>query len=119
MDTYSSLELLGFFLALPLIIILIVLTAKYGKKYTNKMTNGRIIRIVERIPLNQTTYMAVVLINDEPYVISGGEKGVEILLKLDDSVTDKLSDTDLNINMGMFKKLSYFKKGKGQDEKKY
>lgn len=74
---------------LPIIIILIYITLKFGGKHMVNISKGKMIRVVERVQLSQNTFLAVVIIDDKPYVISSSDKGVNILKELDESVIEK------------------------------
>jgi len=71
-----------FMLFLPMIIFLIYITAKYGGTYLSKINNGRVIRVYERVPLGQNSFLTVVTIAGKPYVISNTQNEVKILLEL-------------------------------------
>jgi flagellar protein FliO/FliZ len=96
------------------------LTLKFGGKYMNNMTSGRLIRVMERVQLGQNTFMSVVIINNKPYVITNGEKGAEILMELDEEVIERYKNNNsldyksiLNLDKLLINKL----KGKVKDEK--
>jgi flagellar protein FliO/FliZ len=87
------LDTLKLMVLLPVIILLIYISFKYGGKYMGKMNNGKMIKVLERVPMGQNSYLAVISILGKPYVVSGGEKGSEILLELDESI---LSSNEVN-----------------------
>lgn len=93
MDGNFILQLLKLIVLLPLVVFLIFFTMKYSGKYMERMSRGRIIKIIEKVPLNQNTFLAVISINNKPYLITNGEKGAHILLELDEeSINDYLLD---------------------------
>lgn len=82
MDNIAANSLIKLFIFLPLIIILIYLVLKYEGKYLMKLGSGRIVKIVERVPLSNKAALIVAIINGKPYVISSTEQKVEILMEL-------------------------------------
>jgi len=111
------LSLVKLILLLPLIIVLIYITFKYGGRYMNKMSSGRIIKIVERVPLSQTCILSVVIIDNKPYLISNGEKGAQILLELDPQVAEhyqKRGDLADKLPQGYLDLSSILGKRKGE-----
>lgn len=67
---------------LPMIIFLIILSAKYGGRYLNKLGSGKLIKVYERVPLSQNSFLSVVSIAGKPYIISNTQNDVKILLEL-------------------------------------
>lgn len=121
MDWNLLLDFLKLAILLPVIIFLIYITLKYGSKYSAKFSTNKIIKVIERVPLGQNTYISVVTIGDKPYVISSGDKGAQILLELDeklfeDCMKDK-SQNNVNIEQIISKVLKSGFKGKVKDEK--
>ena len=121
MDWNLLLDFLKLAILLPVIIFLIYITLKYGSKYSAKFNTNKIIKVIERVPLGQNTYISVVTIGDKPYVISSGDKGAQILLELDeklfeDCMKDK-SQNNVNIEQIISKVLKSGFKGKVKDEK--
>lgn len=90
-------DALKFLVLLPLILLLIYITFKYGSRYMGRINNGRIIKVLERVPMGQNSYLAVISIAGKHYVISGGEKGNQILLELDETV---MKGYQSNISLG-------------------
>ncbi|EYE88832.1 hypothetical protein Q428_06085 [Fervidicella metallireducens AeB] len=89
MDGNFVIQLLKLIVLLPLVVFLIIFTMKYSGKYMEKMNRGKIIKIIEKVPLSQNTFLAVVSINNKPYLITNGEKGAQILLELnEESIND-------------------------------
>lgn len=120
MDQGFALQLLLLLVFLPLVIALIYISLKYGGKYMNKMGGNKLIKVVERTQLSQHSFLAVVKINNKPYVVSSSDKEVKILMELDEST---LGDYDRNFEMpldkfnGLQHSLSNFIKGKMKNEK--
>lgn len=82
-------SLIKIFIFLPLIIILIYLVLRYQGKYLMKLGSGRIIKIVEKVPLSNKSSLLVALINGKPYVISSTDEKVEILMELPQECVDE------------------------------
>lgn len=121
MDWNLLLDFLKLAILLPVIIFLIYITLKYGSKYSAKFNTNKIIKVIERVPLGQNTYISVVTIGDKPYVISSGDKGAQILLELDEKLFEDCikakSQNSENIEQIISKVLKSGFKGKVKDEK--
>lgn len=76
---------------LPATILLIYVSLKFGGKQMNNLSNGKLIRVVERIQLSQNAFLAIVVINNKPYVVSSSNEGVQILKELDESVMESIN----------------------------
>ncbi|MCX7885536.1 MAG: flagellar biosynthetic protein FliO [Caloramator sp.] len=83
MDYSFFYELLKIIVLMPLIIFLIYITFNFGEKYLKKLNNKRIIKIYEKVPMGQNTYLSVVCIDDKVYLISSSNNGIRILKELD------------------------------------
>lgn len=97
MESNFIMDALKLLVLLPLILLLIYITFKYGGKYMGRMNNGRIIKVLERVAMGQNSYLAVITIAGKPYVVSAGEKGNQILLELDETV---MKEYENNISLG-------------------
>lgn len=95
MDLSFLSQILLLLVLLPVIIVLIYLTLKFGGKYMGNMSTGRIIRVLERVQLSQNSFLAVVLIDEKPYVISSGDKGINILRELDETTIERYKNNSL------------------------
>lgn len=95
MNNAAADSLIKLFIFLPLIIILIYLVLRYEGKYLMKLGSGRIIKIVERVPLSNKGALIVAIINGKPYVISSTEQRNEILMELPQECIDN-NKTDEN-----------------------
>ena len=115
MDSNFFIDFLKMIVLLPVILMLIYITLKYGSKYMGKFTGGKVIKVHERVPLGQNVFLSVVTIGDKPYVVTNGEKGAHILLELNEDIIKKYE-----INQGLDKKFSnvdlagYIEKIKGK-----
>lgn len=121
MDWNLLLDFLKLAILLPVIIILIYITLKYGSKCSAKFSTNKIIKVIERVPLGQNTYISIVTIGDKPYVITSGDKGAQILLELDEKLfEDYMKDknqNNQNIEQIISKVLKSGFKGKVKNEK--
>lgn len=88
MDSNFIFEFLKMLLLLPLILLLAYCSLKYGGKYMSNLSSGKIIKVHERVPLGQNSFLSVVTIGGKPYVITNGEKGAQILLELDENILE-------------------------------
>jgi len=89
MDAQLAASFLKVIIFLPLVIILAYLSLKLGG--TKMMSGGgRLIKIVERVPLTGKSYLCVAVINGKPYVIGSSEDKVEILMELPEESLEKL-----------------------------
>lgn len=94
MDLNFLSQILLLVVTLPIIIVLIYITLKFGGKYMGNISGNKLIRVVEKVQLSQNTFLAVVIIDNKPYVISSGDKGVNILKELDETAVEKIKSKD-------------------------
>lgn len=95
MDLGFLSQILLLIVLLPIIIVLIYITLKFSGKFMGNISSGRVIKVVERVQLSQNTFLAVVIIDNKVYVVSNGDKGVNILKELDDSILDKYKSNNV------------------------
>jgi flagellar protein FliO/FliZ len=74
---------------LPLVIMLAYVSLKIGGSRVMGM-GGRIIRIVEKVPLTNKSFLCVAVINGKPYVISSSDEKVEILMELPEEALNNI-----------------------------
>ena len=67
---------------LPLILILLYLSLKYGGNKLQKLQNGKYMKIIDRISLSKDNSIVVVKIGEKAYAISSSLKNIEILFEL-------------------------------------
>jgi flagellar protein FliO/FliZ len=101
MDSNFILEFLKMLLLLPLILLLAYCSLKYGGRYMNNLSSGKLIKVHERVPLGQNSFLSVVTIGGKPYVITNGDKGAQILLELDEDLLQSYQ-----MNQGMDNKFA-------------
>lgn len=106
MDLGFLSQILLLVVLLPVIILLIYITLKFSGKYMGSMSNGRVIKVIERVQLCQNSFLAIVTIDNKPYVISSGEKGISILKELDEADLEKY----MNNNMFNLKTIPFIDK---------
>lgn len=106
MDLGFLSQILLLIVLLPVIILLIYITLKFGGKYMGNMSSGRVIRVIERVQLSQNSFLAVVIIDNKPYVISSGDKGINILKELEGTSIEKY----MNNNMFNLKTVPFIDK---------
>lgn len=93
---YSFLgQILLLMVMLPVVIILIYITLKFSGKHMNNMTSGKLIKVHERVQISQNSFLAVVTIDNKPYVISSGDKGINILKELDEADLEKYKNNNV------------------------
>lgn len=120
MDSVIITDLIKMIVFLPLILFLIIVFFKYGGKYLENLNNGKIIKVYERVPLSQKTFLVIVKVGDKPYLMTTGENGAQILLELDESLltqyqtNQKIDNNFIELN---FAKYLDMIKGKVKNEK--
>ena len=67
---------------LPLILVLLYLSLKYGGNKLQKLQNGKYMKIIDRIALSKDNSIVVVKIGEKAYAISSSSKKIEILFEL-------------------------------------
>ena len=114
MEGNFILSFLKIIILLPAVLLLIYISFKYGGKYLSNMNNGRLIKVYERVPLSQNTFISVVTIAGKPYIISNTNNEVKILLELDDEKLDIYNKANSNVEMNNLFELFDLKKLKGK-----
>lgn len=89
MDGEFAASIVKILIFLPLVLLLAYLSLKIGGGRLTGTGSGKIIRIVEKVPVSNKTYLCVALINGKPYVISSCEKSIELLMELPPEAMDK------------------------------
>jgi flagellar protein FliO/FliZ len=113
--------ILVLFVFLPIVIICIYISLKLGGKYMGKMNNGALIKVIEKVPLSQNAFIAIVTIDGKPYVISCSEKQIQVLMELDEEVLQRarkpLGWTDTSKNSVNLAEILNKVKGRFENEK--
>jgi flagellar protein FliO/FliZ len=86
---------------LPLVILLAYLSIRVGGSKMLKMGQGKIIRVIEKVPLNNKAALSVVLINNKPYVVSYSEDEVKILMPLPEDCVEKQQEENKSFSENM------------------
>ena len=70
-------------IALPLVLLLAVVTVRWGVRRTWGAGRGRRIRVVEQVPLGRGTSLALVAVGRRYYLLVCGERGAEVVATFD------------------------------------
>lgn len=109
-------QIVMLFVFLPVVIICIYISLKLGGKYMGKFNNGSIINVIEKVPLSQNAFLAIVSIDGKPYLLSCCDKQIQLLMELDKEVLLK-ARTPLNWSNAAHDKnvlTELFNKAKGR-----
>ncbi|KRQ87047.1 hypothetical protein ABG79_01240 [Caloramator mitchellensis] len=99
---------------LPAVLLLIYISFKYGGKYLSNMNNGRLIKVYERVPLSQSSFISVVTIAGKPYIVSNTNNEIKILLELDEEKLEIYKNQNANTEIKNLFELFDIKKLKGK-----
>jgi flagellar protein FliO/FliZ len=108
MEPQVAASLLKIIIFLPLVLILAYLSIKLGGSRMMGLGSGRIIKIVEKVPLTGKSFLCVALINEKPYVVSCTEDKVEIVMELPIDTLDRLKHTEGSFKENFFANLNQF-----------
>lgn len=117
MDLNFWTEFFKLLIILPFIVVLIYITFKYGGKYMSKMNGSKLIKIHERVALSQKTFLSVVSIAGKFYLMSGSDKGAEILMELDKDAVSEYEAVKSEKNEDALSLVLNRLKGKVKNEK--
>lgn len=114
MDSELVKMFINILLILPFIVFLIYISLKYGGTGLQKLQNGRLIRILERVPISKENSILVVKIGSKSYVITSTNHSIEILKELDESEELKLLESKTNLKLGGIKDIysNFTRKGR-------
>ena len=73
---------------LPFVLILAYLSIKVGGSRMMGISGSKVIRIVEKVPLSNKTFLCVAIINGKAFVISSTDERVEVLMELPEDAMD-------------------------------
>ncbi len=119
MDLGFLSQILILIVLLPVIILLIYITLKFSGKYMGNVSNGKVIKVIERVQLSQNSFLAVVVIDNKPYVISSGDKGINVLKELErDSMEKYMNNNMFNLKTIPFIDKLLTNKFRGNDNEK-
>ncbi|SKA86440.1 flagellar protein FliO/FliZ [Caloramator quimbayensis] len=105
MDYNFVSDLLKIMILLPLIILLIYISFNFGGKYLKSINKNRIIKIYERVPMGQNTYLSVISIEDKVYLISSSNNGIQILKEIDNQSIFKYENMEKNTMGDLLNKI--------------
>lgn len=69
--------------ALPLVVLLAVVTVRWGVRRTWGVGSGRRIRVIEQVPLGRLTSLALVAVGRRYYLLACQERGVTVVATFD------------------------------------
>ncbi|MEA3423154.1 MAG: flagellar biosynthetic protein FliO [Bacillota bacterium] len=98
MDYSITSSFLRLFVALPVVIILAYISLKIGNKYFKKMNNGRLINVIETVPVFNKAAISVVKIGEEYHVLGVTEANIVDLKTLDEAEIGILNETSKTSN---------------------
>ncbi|HBM81495.1 MAG: flagellar biosynthetic protein FliO [Clostridiales bacterium] len=81
---------------LPMIILLAYISIKIGGRGISNMTNGRIIKIIEKVPLSGKAFLCVAQIEDKYYALSCTEKSIDVLMELSPDIIKQKKNNQVN-----------------------
>ena len=93
MDYSITSSFLRLFVALPVVILLAYISLKFGNKYFKKMNNGKLLNVVETVPVYSKAAISVVKIGEEYHVLGVTEANIVDLKTLDESEIKLLNET--------------------------
>ncbi len=93
MDYSITSSFLRLFVALPVVILLAYISLKFGNKYLKKMNNGKLLNVVETVPVYNKAAISVVKIGEEYHVLGVTEANIVDLKTLDESEIKLLNET--------------------------
>lgn len=82
MDAQIAASIVKIIIFLPIVLILAYLSLKVGGSRMMSMNNGKLIKVIERVPLSSKAFLYVAEINKKYYVMSSSEEKVEILMEI-------------------------------------
>lgn len=93
MDSSFWLMLLKIIIFLPAVLILFYLSIKYGGSRLQQLQNGKLIKVLERVPLSKENSLVVVRIGKKGYVLTSSNGRVEKLLELSEEELLEIEST--------------------------
>lgn len=105
-------------IALPVILLLIYISAKVGGSKLQRFQDGRYIKILERVPISKDNAFLAIKIGDKAYVVSSTTGKIEIVKQINQeelSAIESSKSVNLNMNLSGYKKIFNKIKGKKED----
>lgn len=112
MDGQFAASIIKIIIFLPFVLLLAYISIRIGGSRIAGMGNGRIIRIIERVPLSNKACLYVALINSKPYVIGVSDEKFEVLMELPPEVMDSLKQDNCSFKENMIWNLDLLMKRK-------
>ena len=112
MDGQFAATILKIIVFLPFVLLLAYISLKIGGSHLKGVGSGRIIRLIEKVPLSNKAYLYVVSINNKPYVIGASEEKFEVLMELPAEVMDNINQENGSFKSNMIKNFNLFMKRK-------
>lgn len=106
MDGQFAGSVIKIIIFLPMVVLLAYISLKVGGGRMMGMGKGRIIKIIEKVPLSNKSYLCVALINNKPYVIGCTEEKFEILMELPLEAIEEMKQGSGSIQENMLHNLS-------------
>lgn len=103
----TALMILKLVIFLPVIIILIYISLKYGGDKLQGMQNGKYIKVLEKTPLSKESSLVVAKIGSRGYLLSSSDAKVEILMEINE---DELNSIEQNKKLPEYKNVNEFLK---------
>ncbi|MCR3757834.1 flagellar biosynthetic protein FliO [Clostridium felsineum] len=88
---------------LPIVILLIYLSLKYGGSKLQNIQNGRFLKIIEKTPISKENSIIVAQMGEKAYVLSSTQGKIEILKELTENELLMLKE---NKNIPEYKNLN-------------
>jgi flagellar protein FliO/FliZ len=103
-------------LALAIVVLLILISAKVSKKYINPLANKNL-KILERASLSNKNSICIVKVGEELFLMGVSESNISILQKLPQNLESKYINKEINMdNLNFHKFISnsanFFRKDK-------
>lgn len=113
MDDFAA-SVIKIIIFLPIVLLLAYLSLKLGGGKMMGMGSGKLIRIVEKVPVSNKSFLCIALINDKPYVVSSSEKGIEVLMELPPEAMDRINAGNGSFKNSFMSNLNQLLKRKGK-----
>ena len=106
MDWQIVIMFLKIIIFLPIVLLLIYLSAKLGAGKLQNFQNGKYIKILEKVSISKDNSLLISKIGDKGYIMSSAQGKVEILLEIKEEELAKIESsksTSININNNQYR----------------
>ena len=93
MDSAFDASFIKIIIFLPVVLLLIYISLRLGGSQIMKIGGGKLIKVIERVPVSSKSFLCIAIINEKPYVISSTEEKIEILMELPVESLEKLKQS--------------------------